>query len=490
MKIIIKFSPEITIKSRSVRLFFVKILIKNIKTIFQKNNRLMLITRYWDYLEIKFKNNNFFKISELLMYIPGIHHFLLVQDSVVNALEDIYHCIKLSNYQIRLLGKTFCVRVKRSGNHIFTSNEIESYLGNKLCFDVENARVNLTDPNEIIRLEIKNNRLFIVIERYEGLGGLPIGTQRESISLISGGFDSAVSSYMLIRRGCKVHYCFFGLLGSNNTVEIYKIVYYLWSKFSSSHTVKFIFINFVEVVNEIFSRIKDDHLSGIILKRMMIRAASAIASFWKIKVLVTGEVLGQVSTQTLDNLVLINNVHSADCMILRPLIAYDKELIIKLARKIGTEEFSRKIPEYCGLISKRSTIKAEKERIKLEESNFNYSILDNAVSKAHIMNVCDIPQYIEKKENIFEIETKTKLNTTDVLLDIRTENDQQNNPLKIPGCIKIKKIPFYKLIDQFPKLDQEKIYFLYCERGVMSRLQAIHLYQKGFRNIKIYRYKD
>lgn len=485
MKIIAKFSSEITIKSRTVRSCFSKILTKNIRIILKNHNQSAITTCYWDYLEIKGKNHDYLKISKILINIPGIHHFLLVQNSMVYSLEDIYNQIMLIDYT-RLIGKSFCIRVKRYGNHIYNSQEIESYIGNKLRHNIQNTHVNLMKPDETIYLEIKNNNLFIVIERYEGLGGLPIGTQQESLSLISGGFDSAVASYMMMRRGCKVHYCIFNLFGNLSYVmEVYKIIYHLWNKFGSSHKIRIISINFSEVIEEISNKIKSDYI-GMVLKRMMIRSAAIVANQWKIKALVTGEVLGQVSSQTLDNLILINNVKPSDCIIFRPLITYDKEKIIELARTIGTEIFSKTIPEYCGLISKKSTIKADKTFLELEEKKCSFLIINKAISQAHIINIHHVMQVITNN-CCCVIDIQTKLNATDIILDIRTKHEQHDNPLQLPSYVVIKKIPFYQLIDQFPKLDQNKIYLLYCKHGIMSRSQAIHLYQQGFKNIKIYR---
>ncbi|ADV33638.1 tRNA sulfurtransferase [Candidatus Blochmanniella vafra str. BVAF] len=487
MKIIIKFSPEIIIKSRSVRVFFINVLVKNIKKVLKQYNTLALLRVHWDNIEIQSECGSYLEISKILVNVPGIHSVLWVHDSIINSLEDIYNQVIRTKYYTQLLGKTFCVRVKRRGNHIVTSQDVERYIGSRLHESINDTSVNLVNPEVTIYLNIRDSFLFIVLERFKGLGGFPVGTQQESLSLISGGFDSTVASYMLIRRGCKVHYCFFNLIGNiTHTIEVYKIISYLWNKFSGSHKVKLISVDFSIVVKELFMKIKNNYI-GIILKRMMIRAASTLASHYKIKSLVTGESLGQVSSQTLDNLILINNVvSSSDCIVFRPLIVHDKESIIKLARQIGTEELSRTIPEYCGLISKRSCAKAKKKAIELEEGNFNFSILDKAISQAHIINVNNILQYIEDIRAI-KIETQTELNSQDIIVDIRSEYEQQRNPINIPLDIKIKKIPFYKLKDQFPKLDQNKIYLLYCDQGIMSRLQAIHLLQQGFHNVKVYR---
>lgn len=485
MKIIIKFSSEITIKSRFVRSVFSKTLTKNIKIILKNNHSLATIKCYWDYIEVIHKTHDYLQISQILMNIPGIHHFLLVRDSIINSLEDIYNEIMLKNYT-QLLGKSFCIRVKRCGNHVYNSQEIESYLGNKLRHNIRGTYVNLTKPDETIYLEIKNKNLFIIIKRYQGLGGLPVGTQQECLSLISGGFDSPVASYMMIRRGCKVHYCFFNLFNNIfHTIEVYKLIYYLWHKFSSSHRIRIVVINFAEVINIISSNVRQDYI-GIILKRVMIRTATIIANNWNIKALITGEVLGQVSSQTLDNLVLINNINLSGCLIFRPLITCDKEKIIALARQIGTDFFSKNVPEYCGMISKKSTIKADKKCLESEEEKCNLFNINKVVEQSYIIDVHKIPKFIMNQQ-YSQIDIKKNLDSTDIILDIRTKYEQDKNPLQIPFTIVIKKIPFYQLIDQFPKLDQNKMYLLYCEHGIMSKLQAMHLHQQGFRNIKIYR---
>lgn len=226
---------------------------------------------------------------------------------------------------------------------------MERYVGGGLNQHIESARVKLKQPDVTVNLEIEDDRLLLIKGRYEGIGGFPIGTQEDVLSLISGGFDSGVSSYMLMRRGCRVHYCFFNLGGAAHEIGVRQVAHYLWSRFGSSHRVRFVAINFEPVVGEILEKV-DDGQMGVVLKRMMVRAASKVAERYGVQALVTGEALGQVSSQTLTNLRLIDNV--SDTLVLRPLISYDKEHIIDIARKIGTEDFARTMPEYCGVISK------------------------------------------------------------------------------------------------------------------------------------------
>ncbi|MWP50219.1 MULTISPECIES: tRNA uracil 4-sulfurtransferase ThiI [unclassified Gilliamella] len=481
MKFIVKLFPEITIKSDSVRLRFIKILTSNIRNILKHHIEDVAVIRHWDFIEVRPKvKNSEAKILELLTRIPGIHHILAVDEIVFVDMHDIFK--KALDYYAPLIeNKTFCVRVKRRGKHEFTSIDVERYVGGGLNQHIASAKVKLTHPDITVNLEIDKDKLLLVKGRHAGIGGFPTGTQEDVLSLISGGFDSGVSSYMLMRRGSRVHYCFFNLGGKTHEIGVKQMAHYLWERFGSSHKVRFIAIDFSDVVGEILEKV-DDGQMGVVLKRMMIRAASKIAQRYNVEALVTGEALGQVSSQTLTNLRLIDNV--SDTLILRPLITHDKETIINLARQIGTEDIAKTMPEFCGVISKKPTVKAVKEKIESEELNFDFTILDRAVENAENIDIREIKKQTDT--TITSVETVTTLNADHVVIDIRAPEEQEDNPL-ILNDIEIKYIPFYKLATQFGDLEQSKQYLLYCERGVMSKLQALYLIDQGFNNVKIFR---
>ncbi|MEC5317982.1 tRNA uracil 4-sulfurtransferase ThiI [Brenneria populi subsp. brevivirga] len=481
MKFIIKLFPEITIKSQSVRLRFIKILTGNIRNVLKSYDETLAVVRHWDHIEVRAQDESRHQaIRDALTRIPGIHHILDVEERAYTDVHDIFEQT-LALYRDRVAGKTFCVRVKRRGKHEFSSQDVERYVGGGLNQNIESARVNLTSPQVTVHLEIDQDRLLLINDRHEGIGGFPIGTQEDVLSLISGGFDSGVSSYMLMRRGCRVHYCFFNLGGAAHEIGVKQVAHYLWSRFGSSHRVRFIAIDFEPVVGEILEKI-DDGQMGVVLKRMMVRAASQMAERYGVQALVTGEALGQVSSQTLTNLRLIDN--ASDTLILRPLISHDKEHIIKQARELGTEDFAKTMPEYCGVISKSPTVKAVKSKIEDEESRFDFSILDRVVSEARNIDIREIAQ--QTSQEVVEVETVAAFAPTDVLLDIRAPDEQEDKPLALDHA-EIISLPFYKLSTQFGSLDQSKNYLLYCERGVMSRLQALYLREQGFSNVKVYR---
>ncbi|MCR3755073.1 MAG: tRNA uridine 4-sulfurtransferase [Candidatus Westeberhardia cardiocondylae] len=487
MKLIIKFFSEITIKSSSVRISFIKILFNNICKVLKKYDKLVRIYYFWDYIEVLLKkhdDNEYKNILSVLINIPGIQTILRIKEHTWENISDIYKKV-FNLYRNFLIGKTFCVRVKRKGKHNFTSQDIEKYIGFCLNRDIPGTSVNLTKPEYLVLLQIIDNKLILILDEIRGLGGFPIGTQQSVLSLISGGFDSAVASYMLIKRGCRVNYCFFNFSGHDNEYYVRKIVYHLWNTFGVSHSVFFISLNFVSVIDMMLQNISDSQI-GIVLKRMMIRTASILAKKYNILSLLTGEVLGQVSSQTMTNLNIINRV--SDSLVLRPLITYSKDDIINISRKIGTEKYSKKVPEYCGLLYKKPTVHAIENIVLKEENKFDFSILlHDVIRKAKIFDVCVIGKKL-KYENSNNIEVTSIIGNNDVILDIRPLDRMKNKILfNNKNLVDIKVIPFHNLISQFKKLDQSKIYLLYCDYGFISKIHANCLYKKGFRNIKIYR---
>lgn len=483
MKFIVKLFPEIMMKSKPVRMRFTKMLETNIRNVLKKVDESAKVKRDWDKIMVLVPNDRPDLVeayAERLSCIPGIAHVLQVNESTFESIDDIYQQT-LALYKEQLVGKTFCVRVKRVGNHDFKSIEVERYVGGGLNQFTEAAGVKLKNPDMTINLEIDKENLYLVVDRIQGLGGYPMATQEDVLSLISGGFDSGVSSYQFIKRGSRTHYCFFNLGGDQHEIGVKQVAYHLWQKYGESHKVKFISVPFDPVVTEILEKI-DNGQMGVILKRMMMRTAARVAEKMGIQALVTGEAMGQVSSQTLTNLNVIDRC--TEQLILRPLIAMDKQDIINLSRKIGTEDFSKSIPEYCGVISQKPTVKAVLSKIEAEEQKFSDDLIERVLETAEIIDIREIATSMDTK--ITETETVGDVNSNEVIIDVRAPEEEEKDPLKIEG-IEIKTIPFFKLGTQFADLDKAKTYLLYCDRGVMSKLQALYLQEQGYENVKVYR---
>jgi thiamine biosynthesis protein ThiI len=482
MKLIVKLHPEIAIKSKSVRKRFTKLLESNIRIILRRSLETVLVSNQWDKIVVTVNDataEQQQEIIEQLQRTPGIVQFNLVEESQYSDVDDIYQQV-FAVYQSQLENKTFCVRVKRSGSQLFSSSQVAQYVGGGLNQNIASAKVKLKDPEITVRLEIKDDRLFIIKRNYRGIGGFPLPTQEDVLSLISGGFDSGVSSYMMVRKGARTHYCFFNLGGSAHEVGVKQVAHYLWQRYSSTHKVKFVTVDFEPVVAEILENIENSQM-GVVLKRMMMRAASNVADRLKIGALVTGESLGQVSSQTLANLQVIDRV--TPNLILRPLIQHDKQEIIDIARQIGTEDFAKVMPEYCGVISKKPTVKAVLHKIEAEEAHFDFTVLARVVEEATVMDIRKIAE--ETQQEVPQIEAVSDIGDNDVVLDIRSPDEYDDTPLALDN-VRVTRMPFYRLTTGFGELDQSKNYLLYCDRGVMSKLQALLLHENGYNNVKIY----
>lgn len=478
---IVKLFPEIVVKSKPVRTRMIRILTGNIRNVFQNSGIRVKVLGNWDRVFVKVpKEVSNETSSDILSRIPGIHSFSEVLSFPYTSLDDILRtAAPLAMPEIT--GKTFCVRCKRKGQEIFTSVELERALGEVLWESGKSAGVSLKKPQITIHIEVDGKKFYLLSNTRKGIGGYPLSTQEDVLSLISGGFDSGVSSFDFIRRGARVHYCFFNMGGREHEIGVREEAHFIWKKYGSSHRVKFFAVPFEDVVGEILEKI-DHHLMGVVLKRMMMRAAAKIAEREGIRALVTGESVGQVSSQTITNLSVIDRV--TPVLILRPLITMDKQDIIDKCREIGTEELAAAMPEYCGVISQKPTIHADLGRIEEEEKKFDFSILDKAVEDSRWTDIKEIGEAPKGAEP--EVEYVTAAGEGEVVLDVRAPDEAEENPLRLEGA-EIKELPFYKIATEFGNLDQSKTYLLYCKNGVMSRLQALILKERGFKNVKVIR---
>ncbi len=482
MHFIVKVFPEIIIKSPPVRKKFIKQLRDNLRLLLANLGVDIDVQRDWEKIEIRCPEADTqvtSQVADVLARTPGIANFALIHDYPLGDLESIFQNT-LRHWREQLTGKTFCVRAKRVGKHAFSSVEVEQYVGGGLLHNSEAKGVSLHKPDIIVPLEIKDERLWVLTSKTQGLGGFPLGAQDPVLSLISGGFDSTVSTYLCIKRGLRAHYCFFNLGGRAHEIGVKEVAYYLWNKYGSSHRVKFVTVPFEEVVQEILEKVDNSYM-GVILKRMMLRAAEKVAESLEIPALVTGESVAQVSSQTLINLGAIDRV--IDTLVLRPLATMDKGDIIDISRKIGTESFAASMPEYCGVISVNPTTKARMHKVEREENNFDFSVLERAIAARRAQNIDEL---VNELDADLSVPVVGDINPGQIVIDIRHPDEQEKNPLSLDG-VEIKTIPFYSLNNRFAALDQTKQYYLYCQKGVMSQLHAANLKDAGHLNVGVYR---
>ncbi len=483
IEFIIKLQPEISIKSKSVRKRQTMLLEQNIKTILLRLDPAVKVDNLYDHLIVRLDKEDEklrAQMAEHLQCIPGIVQFSQMQSAGFDSLHHIFEQV-LALYRDELQGKSFVVRVKRNGDHPFSSIDAERYIGGGLNQHIPSARVQLRNPDVTVHLEIRHDKLIMKTRTYAGMGGFPLPSQGDVLSLISGGFDSAVASYLMMRKGLRNHYVFFNLGGAAHETGVRQMAFYLWQKFSLSHKVKFVSVDFAPVVDEILSKIPAG-LMGVVLKRMMMRAATTVADNLGIKAIVTGESIGQVASQTIANLNAIDRV--TEMLILRPLVNNDKQEIVDLARKIGAEDMAKSMPEYCGVISRSPTINAVLSEVNAAEQQFDFSILERVSVEAKVMDIRTVEYQAEQQLTTVAVESV--LPDDAVVLDVRSSEETELHPLQLDSHA-VLELPFFRLASQFAGLDQSKSYYLYCDRGVMSRLQALLLKEQGYQNVGVFK---
>ena len=476
-KFIIKFFPEIMIKGSSAKRQMVGQLYNNLLTLLNRISEDINVKKFSDKIEVVCPKEVVTEVRIKLLDTPGVEQVLeALQFDDMITLDDIK--VKVHEMMAKEIeGKTFVVRAKRSGTHDFKSTNLEQTVGGYMLAHGNAKGVDLHNPEVTIRIELINKQLNIITLKHQGLGGFPLGSQGSILSLMSGGFDSTVASYLTMKRGIKTHFVFFNLGGVAHEIGVKQVALYLWSKFGSSHKVSFISVPFDDVVSEIFNSTHESYM-GVTLKRLMLKASEKIANDMEIDALLTGESVAQVSSQTLRNLALIDE--ATNKLVIRPLSTMNKPDIIDIANKIGTRKFAETMPEYCGVISKNPVTHGSYARMEKEAKKFDYTVLDKAVENAVEIGVHEIVNDIK---DIGQMETVTDLSSGDyTVIDIR-----QGDECIETSCETLK-IPFHKLKNEFKKLPQDKEYLFYCEKGILSQLHAQYLRDaENYQNIKVYR---
>ena len=374
-------------------------------------------------------------------------------------------------------GHTFAVRVKRTGQHGFSSAEVEREVGQCLLRHAQPKKVDLNHPERTVYLELHEQTLNVVVRKHSGMGGFPIGSQDAALSLISGGFDSTVASYLSLRRGVKTHYVFFNLGGAAHETGVKQMAWHLWSTYGASHSAQFVTVDFLPVVKALFETIHESYL-GVMLKRLMLQVSEKVAEQLGVQALVSGEAIGQVSSQTLKNLNVLDQ--SIDLLVLRPLALMDKSEIVSLSQQIHTRRLAETMPEYCGVISKNPVVNASRARIEKEAARLPPGLVDQAVAEAETLPVASIIADIKQTQAVAVVQTKAP---GDWVIDIRAPDQAQAAPCAQCDA----QVPFYHLVSQIKQQPQARRYLLYCEHGVMSQLHAQRLHDLGMTQVQVFR---
>lgn len=324
---------ELTTKKENINLF-ISILKKNI--IKKLENEKIDLTYDKSRMFIHCEPNKFEEVKEKLQEVFGIHEFLIGYKLETLDLETIGpEIIKLIEKRDF---KTFKVETKRSNKTIEkTSLEISSFIGAKILKNTKEKIVDVHHPELTIYIELRSKESYIYFEKEKGLGGYPVGVAGKGMLMLSGGIDSPVSGYLAMKRGVKIEAVYFES-PPHTSIEAKNKVIELTRKLSKYNTeIKLHVINFTEIQESIYKNIPHNYLITI-MRRMMYRICERLAKNNNAKIIINGESIGQVASQTLSSMKAINEV--VKIPVIRPVACFDKLEIIDVAKKINTYETS------------------------------------------------------------------------------------------------------------------------------------------------------
>lgn len=348
---------EIALKSEPVRRRWEDILITNIKHVLPEVKASKERGRIW--LEGPVD-------PEKLRKVFGIVSFSKVEHCRIEELDSFI----LDFCERNDLGKakTFALRLRRIGNHPFKSQEMTIRLADLILARFTDLGVNLDAPEATVYVEIRDHDVYLYRNAIKGPGGIPLGVEGKLVALFSGGIDSPVASWMMMKRGCRIIPVYADLesFSSPGALARAQAVIESLRAYQPDLELRVVKDDFLKRAKEVLRKEDLENYTCLICKRRMYHLAESVAREVDAKGIVTGESLGQVASQTLDNLFVLDSC--ATMPVYRPLIGFDKVEAEKIAREIGTYELSIIPTEGCKAVPYKPSTKAKLEKVLKVES--------------------------------------------------------------------------------------------------------------------------
>ncbi len=357
---------EIALKSRSVRGRLERLLARQIEySLRRKGHTNARVLRRFGRLYVE---GSVEKAAEIVADVFGVVSVMSALKTGSGLPEILELTAEVASERIRD-GQTFAIRPKVVGQHPFSSRDLAVEAGSAVleALSGRGVRVDLSRPDVTIFIEVRDLDAFVYTQVVDGVGGLPYGSQGRLVSLFSGGIDSPVATWLVMKRGAEVLPLFMDQrphVGGSYVERVEKacdaIAEYVPSEGFGLHFAP---------MGEIMGRITESpepRLRCVLCKRSMYRIASAFAMVNDARGIVTGESLGQVASQTLDNIYVLDG--ATDIPVLRPNIGLDKVEIEDIARRVGTYEVTARKVEGCTVVPDKPTTRARMEQVlQLEE---------------------------------------------------------------------------------------------------------------------------
>ena len=379
--ILIKYG-ELTTKKNN-RNLFINYLYNDICDKLSNYNVKIIKNRVRMYIELDGKDID--SIVSILKNIFGIHSIVIAYKVNTN-IEDIKS--NILNIINNIDFKTFKVETKRSDkNFTIPSMEFNNIIGGLVLKNKDNIKVDVHNPEYVLKIEIREDYTYIYEKEIKAIGGFPLGVAGRGLLMLSGGIDSPVAGYLAMKKGIKIDCIYFespphtSIMAKNKVKNLVKIL----SNYQSN--IRLHIVNFTNIQEEIYKNIDSSYMITI-MRRMMYRISEKVMEKNRLLVLINGESVGQVASQTLTSMQVINNVTNVP--IIRPVCCLDKLDIIDIAKYINTYETSILPYEDCCTIflPKHPVINPSLDKAVSYENKIDYEkLIDEAVNNITVIDI-------------------------------------------------------------------------------------------------------
>ncbi len=461
--LMLRLAGEITTKSRGIRTKFMRRLVQNLGDALERADIDAEIDNQWYRLDVTTDDRRAVDVACRVFGIQAASWTRAYEWESMDELVDIGEQL----FADRVDGHTFAVRTKRAGHrhHIpFESPDLDRALGTRL--DAAGGTVDLDDYEVRVGIEVREDRAFFFGEEQSGVAGLPGGVEGRAVALMSGGFDSAVAAWSMMRRGVDVDFLFFNLAGPPQERAVKEVTERLCQRWAHGYSPKLHVVDMRPMIAEMKNSV-DGHYWQLLLKRLMVRAGHQLARDEDYPAMITGESCGQVSSQTLHNLAAITAPITT--AVVRPLVGMNKDEIIERSRTVGTHDLSSKVPEFCALDGGPPTVEAHPEQLDERERLVDLDLLAELVDHRQTVDVLALTFDEAPQVQIDHIPDGA------VVIDLRSERDHSN--WAYDDAVHM---PMDRAIEQAGLLPDEGSYILYCEVGLKSAYLAEAMQKRGY----------
>jgi thiamine biosynthesis protein ThiI len=463
--VLLRFSGEIATKAKPTRHRFEARLLRNVRDALRAAGIEASLSRTRNRVLVDTRDA---RAADVLARVFGVQSLAFATVFPAEKHDELVR-IATDHFRDAVAGKRFAVRARRVGDRTriaLDSRALERAIGTALLPHA--ARVDLDHPEVTASVELHEGNAYLFAGELRGPAGLPLGIEGGAIALLSGGFDSAVAAWQLLRRGVRLDYLFCNLGGRVHEMGVLRVAKVLADRWSYGDFPHLHAIDFEAVAAEIRAKTRPRYWQ-VILKRQMLRAAEAVAIERRAEALVTGDAVGQVSSQTLSNLAAISQ--AASLPILRPLVGANKDEIIRLAELIGTAQLSAVVGEYCAMAASRPATTSRAAVIADEEAKLDPAVLAAAIERRSVL---DLRSLDVESRGIPELEV-TAIAPDAIVIDLRSR--PAFAAWHWPGALQL---DFDRALAAWRSFARDRRYVLYCEFGLKSAAVAERMRAEGF----------